>query len=97
MVDLGCQDTDWVDGRDGDVLEVTLLRDGFILANLCVDKGKYGNLGCISGWFGTLREAPKSIDGWLRVSGYRRSRWTRRRHFRCSFTAGWLHGRNSQF
>ena len=29
--DLGCQDTAGVRGRDGDILDVTLLRDGFIL------------------------------------------------------------------
>ena len=75
MVDLGCHDTDWVDGRDGDILEVILLRDGFIIANLCMDKGKYGYLGCISGWFGTQRRAPKSTDGWLRVSGLSLNRW----------------------
>ena len=37
MVDLGCQDTDWVGGHDKDILDAILLRDGFILATLRVD------------------------------------------------------------
>ena len=45
MVDLGCQDTDWVGGYDKDILDAILLRDGFILATLSVDKGKCGYLG----------------------------------------------------
>ena len=45
MVDLGCQDTDWVGGHDKDILDVILLRDGFILATFSVDKGKCGYLG----------------------------------------------------
>ena len=32
MVDLGCQDTDWVGGRNKDVLEGIILRGGLILA-----------------------------------------------------------------
>ena len=31
MVDLGCQDTDWVGGNDKDILDVILLQDGLIL------------------------------------------------------------------
>ena len=40
MVELGCQDTDWVDGNDKEVLDGILARDGFILATLGMDKGK---------------------------------------------------------
>ena len=43
MVDLGCQDTDWVGGYDKDILDAILLRDGFIQATLSVDKGKCGS------------------------------------------------------
>ena len=32
MVDLGCQDTDWVGGNDKDVLDAILLQSGFILS-----------------------------------------------------------------
>ena len=32
MVELGCQDTDWVGGNDEEVIDATLLRDGLILA-----------------------------------------------------------------
>ena len=32
MVDLQCQDTDWVGGNDKEVLDAILLWDGFILA-----------------------------------------------------------------
>ena len=44
MVDLGCQDTDWVGGNNKDVLDAILWQDGLILANLSVDKGKCGYL-----------------------------------------------------
>ena len=30
-----------------------------MLTTLSMNKGKYGNLGCISGWFGALRETPR--------------------------------------
>ena len=40
MVYLGCQDTDWVDGNDKEVLDAIFLQDGFILATLGMDKGK---------------------------------------------------------
>ena len=40
MVDLGCQDTDWVGGNDEEVLDAILLRDGFILGTLSMDKEK---------------------------------------------------------
>ena len=75
MVDLGCQDTHEVGGNEKVVLIAILLWDGFILATLSIDKEKYGNLECISGWFVALRETPRVIDGWLRVSGYRLGRW----------------------
>ena len=39
MVDLGCQDMDWVGRHDKDILDAILLRDGFILATLRVDNG----------------------------------------------------------
>ena len=31
MVDLGCQDTDWVGGNDEEVLDAIFLQDGLIL------------------------------------------------------------------
>ena len=34
MVELGCQDIDWVGGNDKEVLDGILLRDGLILATL---------------------------------------------------------------
>ena len=51
MVELGCQDTDWVGGNDKEVLDGILPRDGLILATLSMDKGKCGCVGWISGWF----------------------------------------------
>ena len=63
MADLGCQDTDWVGGNDKNVLNWILRRDGLLLASLSLDKGKYGYLGCISGWFGALRGASRVTDG----------------------------------
>ena len=30
MVDLGCQDTDWVDGKDKDILDAISLQSGLI-------------------------------------------------------------------
>ena len=70
MVDLGCQDSDWLGGHETDVLEAILQRNGFILAPSGMDKGKCGCLGCISGWFGALRVALRVTDGGLRVLGY---------------------------
>ena len=61
MVDLGCHDKD--SGNDRGVSDAILLPDSLILATLSMDKGKCGYLGCISGWFETLRGAPKVIDG----------------------------------
>ena len=49
MVELGCQDTDWVGGNDKEVLDAILLWDGLILVTLSIDKGKCDYLGCISG------------------------------------------------
>ena len=63
MVDLGYQDTDWVGGNEKEILDAILVRDGFILATLSMDKGKCGYLGCISGWFVALRGPPGAIDG----------------------------------
>ena len=63
MVDLGCQDTHWVGGNDKKVLDAILLLDGFILATLSMDKGECDYFGCISGWFGVLRGAPRVTDG----------------------------------
>ena len=63
MVDLSCQDTDWVGVRVGNILDSILPWDGFILATLSTDEGKCGYLGCISGWFGALMEAPRVTDG----------------------------------
>ena len=63
MVELGCQDTDWVGGNDKEVLDGILLRDDLILATLGMDKGKCGYVGCNSGWFWALREVPRVTDG----------------------------------
>ena len=90
MADLGCQDTDWVGGND-DVLDAILQLDGLILATLSMDQGKYGDLGCISGWFFALRGAPRVKDGWLRVSGYSLGRWKWQGCFKCDFTSRWPH------
>ena len=63
MIELGCQDTDWVGGNDEEVLDGILLRGSLILATLGMDKGKCGYVGCISGWFWALREVPRVTDG----------------------------------
>ena len=63
MVDLGCQDTDWEGGNEKEILDAILLRDGFILATLSMDKGKCCDLGCICGCFWALRGAPRVTDG----------------------------------
>ena len=63
MGDLGCQDTNWVGGRERDILDAILLWNGLILATLGMGKGKCCYLGCISGWFGALRGAPWVADG----------------------------------
>ena len=63
MVELGCQDTDWVGGNDKEVLDAILLWDGLILITLSKDKGKCGHLGVISGWLRALRGALRVTDG----------------------------------
>ena len=62
MVELGCQDTDWVSGNDKEVLDAILLKEGLILGTLGMNKGKCGYVRCISGWFGALRGAPRVTD-----------------------------------
>ena len=47
--------------------EANLLLVGFIQATLSVDKGKYGHLECILGWFAVLRGAPQ-LHRWLTLS-----------------------------
>ena len=37
MVELGCQDTDWVGGNDKEILGGLLPRSGLILATLGID------------------------------------------------------------
>ena len=63
MVELGCQDNNWVGGNDKEVLDGILLWDGLILAILGMDKGKCAYVGCISCWFGALRGASRVTDG----------------------------------
>ena len=62
IVELGCQDTDWVGGNDKEVLDGILLRDGLILATLGMDKGKVVMLGAFLINFGP-RVAPRVTDG----------------------------------
>ena len=45
VVDLECQDTDWVGANGKDSLHAILRRVGLILAHLCMNKGKCGYLG----------------------------------------------------
>ena len=42
MLELGCQDSDWLGGRERDVLDAILLRNGVIPAPLGMDEGKCG-------------------------------------------------------
>ena len=63
MVELGCQDTDWVGGNDKEVLDGIIPRDGLILVTLSMDKEKCGYVGWVSGWFRVLRRAPRVTDG----------------------------------
>ena len=63
MVELGCQDTDWVGPNDEEVSDGILLRNGLILATLGMDKGKCGYVGCISGWFWAPMVVPRVTDG----------------------------------
>ena len=46
-----------------EILDAILLLDVLMLATLGMDKGKCGYVGCISGWFGALRGAPRVTDG----------------------------------
>ena len=75
MVELGCQDTDWVGGNDKEVLDAILLREGLILATLSKGKGECDYHGCISGWFRALKEDPRVLEGRLMVPEYRLDRW----------------------
>ena len=63
MIELGCQDTDWVSGNDQEGLDGILPWDGLILATLSMDKEKCCDLGCICGCFWALRGAPRVTDG----------------------------------
>ena len=63
MADLGCQDTDQVNGDDKKVLGAILLWDGLILATLSIDKRKCNLLECISGWFRVLKGPTRATDG----------------------------------
>ena len=56
MADMVCQVTDQVGENDKEVLDAILLRGGLILATLRVNKGKCGNLGCVSCGYGALSE-----------------------------------------
>ena len=40
MLDLGCQDTDWVGKNEEEGLDAILVQGSFILATLSIDKGK---------------------------------------------------------
>ena len=62
MVDIGCQDTEWVGGRYKDILDAVLLRGGPIKATLSVDKQKGVYIGRVSGGFGALRGVPRVVD-----------------------------------
>ena len=50
-------------GEVTEVLDRILQMDGLLLATLSMDKGKHGYLGCIFGWFGALKVAPRATDG----------------------------------
>ena len=63
MVELGCQDTDWVGPNDKEVSDGILLRNGLILASLGMDMWLCGYVGCISGWFWAPRVVPRVTDG----------------------------------
>ena len=45
MVDLGCQDTQWVGRNDKEVLDAIFLQDGVILATLSMNKVNVAILG----------------------------------------------------
>ena len=75
MVDLECQNTEWLGERERKVLDAILLQNRLILAPLGMDKGKRACLGSISGWFGALRGALRVTDGGLRALGDSVGRW----------------------
>ena len=52
MVELGCQDTDWIGRNDEEVLDGILLRDGLILAIWAWTKENVVMLGAILVGFG---------------------------------------------
>ena len=62
MVELGCQDTDWVSGNDRG-FRCDFTPGGSHTSHLGMDKGKWGCVGCVSGWVGALRVAPRVTDG----------------------------------
>ena len=62
MADLGCQDTDRVDGDDKEVLSAILLWDGLILATLSMEEGKCNLLELV--WVPEgVKVAPRATDG----------------------------------
>ena len=63
MVDLGCQNTDWVGGNDKEVLDAILLWEGLILTFLSIDKGKCGYLACIFWLVWGPEGGPRVTDG----------------------------------
>ena len=75
MVDIECQDTEWLGERERKVLDAILLQNRLILAPLGMDKGKCACLGSISGWFGALMVAFMVTVSGLRVLGYSVVRW----------------------
>ena len=83
MVNLGCQDTEWLGERKRQVLDVILLQNGLTRAPVGMDKEKCGCLGSISGWFGALRVTVGGLRVLVRLKSERR--------LRCSFTTKWAH------
>ena len=55
MVNLGCQDKDWVEGNEKEVLDAILLQNGFILVKSCTphprEKSGPSNKGDMNGFF----------------------------------------------
>ena len=49
MVELECQDTNWVGEIDKELLDGIIPRDDLILATLSMDDGKCGYVGWVSG------------------------------------------------
>ena len=60
MVELGCQDTDWVGGNDRG-FRCNFTPGGSHTSHFRHEKCGY--VGYISGWFWALREAPRVTDG----------------------------------